>query len=157
MSHHVIEYDQECKSCKGTGLYVGLAERDGVAVICHTCKGTGCHHIKIEYDDFSVRLPHRTVTHVVQVNPGICIGSGKGDQYKLSDFGGMPYQDWLNGKEFKRGMENRKFTCPAWWYQSADYDQRPDWDECNRCGAFSGCEHFPNKGECWERFDREHQ
>ena len=49
---HVIEFDEKCKSCKGTGLYVGLAERDGAAVVCHTCKGTGKHHVRIEYDDF---------------------------------------------------------------------------------------------------------
>ena len=154
MGHHVIEYDQKCKSCNGTGLYVGFAERDGAAVVCHTCKGTGCHHVKIEYDDFTVRLPHRTAQHVVQVNPGICIGAGK--DYKLPDFGGMSYQDWLNGKSFERGMENRKFTCPARWYQSADYELKPDWEECSGCGSFSGCKSFSKKELCWERFDKEH-
>ena len=41
MGEHVIEFDCECESCKGTGLYVGMAEREGSAVVCHTCKGTG--------------------------------------------------------------------------------------------------------------------
>lgn len=157
MGHHVLEYDQKCKFCEGTGLYIGLAERDGAAVVCHTCEGTGCQHVKTEYDDFTVRLPHRTAKHVVQVNPGICIGAGKEAEYKLSDFGGMSYQDWLNGKVFEQGMENRKFTCPAWWYQSANYELKPDWDDCCGVGCFSGCEHFTAKNKCWERFDAEHK
>ena len=155
MSKHVIEYDEQCKSCNGTGLYVGLAERNGSAVVCHTCKGTGCHHAKHEYKDFEGRKTHKKVIHVVEVNPGICLGVGKDSEFKLSDFGGMSYKDWLGGKVFEQGMENRKFTCPAWYYQSANYKLKPKWDECLGCGTFSGCNHFSNKTECWERFDKE--
>lgn len=41
MSEHIIKIECECNACKGTGLYVGMAERDGAAVVCYTCKGTG--------------------------------------------------------------------------------------------------------------------
>ncbi|MBE3145023.1 MAG: hypothetical protein IMZ61_14060 [Planctomycetes bacterium] len=155
---HVIEFDEACKSCKATGLYVGLAERDGAAVVCHTCKGTGKHHVKIEFDDFEGCQKRDGVVQVFEVNPGICIGAnGKSPNLALYDFGGMSYRDWLKGKPFIRGMENRRFTCPAWWYQSANYELKPNWDECCGCGCFSGCKHFGNKAQCWERFDKEQQ
>ncbi|GAH55007.1 unnamed protein product, partial [marine sediment metagenome] len=41
---HTIEYDCECNDCKGTGLYTGMAEGDGFAVVCHACNGTGKRH-----------------------------------------------------------------------------------------------------------------
>ncbi len=155
MSHHIVEFDQACKSCKATGLYVGIGERDGSAVVCHTCKGTGKHHVKIEYDDFEGRPIRKDVQQVVEVNPGICIGKGEHGQYRLSDFGGMPYSDWLCGKPFPTKSESRRFTCPAWWYQSADYEKKPKWDECRSCGSFSDCRFFPTKDQCWARFDKE--
>jgi hypothetical protein len=151
----VIEFDEKCRACKGTGLYVGIAERDGSAVVCHTCNGTGCHHFKYEYEDFTERIPRADVNQVVQVNPGIIIGKGAQGGYVLSDFGGMSYQDWQAGKPFEAGMEMRRFVCPAWWYQSADYKKKPDWDECLACGSFSGCSSFKTKERCWARWDKE--
>src|ERR1017187_6535830 len=98
--HHVIEFDEQCKSCDATGLYVGFAEKGGAAVVCQACKGTGKHHFKMEYDDFEGRVVRTDVVHVVEVNPGICIGGGKGKEYAMSDFGGMKYLDWKKGKPF---------------------------------------------------------
>ena len=157
MSHHTIEFDQECKACTGSGLYKGMGERDGFAVVCHTCKGKGHHETVIEYDDF-ISLKRlggvSGIKRIVQVNPGICLGTGN-DGLTHESFGGMSYDDWLSGKPFVDGMENRDFTCPAWWYQSADSDRKPSWDECGFGGSFSGCKHFGTKGKCWERFDTE--
>jgi hypothetical protein len=67
----------------------------------------------------------------------------------------MPYKDWLAGKKWKPGMEDRQHTCPAWFYQSFDYNLKPDWKECCGCGSFSGCDSFPIKSECWKRWDKE--
>lgn len=154
MSEHRIKFRKECESCKGTGLYVGLAERDGSAVVCHGCKGKGFQDASIVYRDFEGRKVRVDVRRVVEVNPGICIGTGGEKRFKLEDFGGMSYAAWRNGKPFPPGSENRKFTCPAWWYQSADYERKPRWDEC-RGGAFSDCPSFEQKARCWERWDRE--
>ena len=154
MSHHIIEYNESCKSCGATGLYVGLAERDGAAVVCQVCKGTGCAHVKIEYDDFTVRRGRAGVTRVVEVNPGIVIGRGHDGQYSLADFGGMSYDAWSRGEPFPHKSENRAFTCPAWWYQYANSALKPAWKECG-FGAFSACQHFGAKAKCWERFDAE--
>lgn len=152
-----IQIEYACQSCKATGLYVGMGERDGAAVVCHTCKGTGKAVHKFEYEDFTGRKRREGVKRVYEVNPGICIGTGKTGEYALPDFGGMPYGEWIEDKPFKIGMENRKFTCPAWWYQTANYDLKPDWDECNSNlgGTFSGCSEFCNKAKCWKRWDKE--
>ena len=152
-----FEADIQCKSCGGTGLYVGLAERDGAAVVCHTCKGTGCCHYGFEYEKFRGRLPApEPIIRVYEVNPGICIGRGPEGEFKLADFGGMPLIDWQRGIPFPPGSENRRFTCPGWWYQAADYELKPRWDDCRIGAAFSGCIHFPRKDTCWEKWDREH-
>lgn len=149
-----IQIECACQSCKATGLYVGMAERDGAAVVCHTCKGTGKDVHTFEYEDFTGRRHRKGVQQVYEVNPGICIGVGKERQYQLPDFGGMPYGEWVEGKPFTVGMENRAFTCPAWWYQSADYKKKPEWKECE-FGSFSSCSSFTQKSKCWERWDKE--
>jgi len=156
MANEKIEFDEKCKSCRGTGLYIGMAERDGSAVVCHTCKGTGCHHFVYEYEEFKNRIEDQRVKRVYQVNPGIIIGKDKG-RYKLSDFGGISYNNWISGKPFGKGTENRLFTCPAWWYQSADHDKKPNWPECIILGSFSRCVHFAEKDKCWDRWDRENK
>lgn len=154
MAKHVFELDCKCKDCGGTGLYVGLAERNGAAVLCYKCKGTGKGHIKLEWEDFDGRVERDDVTRVLECNPGICVGPNEEMGFSLEDFGGMPYHDWQKGKPFPPKSEMRKFTCPAWWYQTADYDSKPDWDEC--CwGRFSDCKHFCTKERCWERWDEE--
>lgn len=152
-----IEVDEKCPSCKGTGLYVGLTEHGDSAVVCHTCKGTGCHHFVHEYDEFAGRITRLKVYHVIETNPGVVVGVGGNSQYTLQDFGGMPYADWLAGKPFTQGMEMRQFTCPAWWYQAADYGKKPEWDKCDATlgGTFSSCTHFRDKSQCWAQFDVE--
>lgn len=149
-----IEFDQECPECHGSGLYVGMGERDGAAVVCHRCKGTGKFHFVHEYEEFTGRKVKPKVIRVYQVNPGIMIGTGK--DHTLEEFGGMSVQEWNAGKEFGRGMENRKYTCPVWWYQSADYEKKPNWDECG-FGSFPSCKHYGSKELCWKRFDLENK
>lgn len=155
MTEHTIEFDQECDSCGGTGLYVGLGESDGAAIVCHTCKGEGHHRRKFVYREFDHRKTKDGVKRVFRCNPGIGIGGTGG--FSLADFGGIPYDYWNAGLPFPRGSEMRKFTCPAWWYQSADYHLKPHWNECAIIGGFSECSCFPTKAVCWERWDAENQ
>ena len=149
-----IEFDQQCAECGGTGLYVGMAERDGASVVCHRCKGTGMFHFTHTYEEFTGRKITPKVIRVYKTNPGIMIGASQG--HTLEEFGGLSYKDWTEGKKFEIGTENRKYTCPAWWYQSADYDKKPDWNECG-FGSFSSCKSFGTKDQCWNKFDRENK
>jgi len=149
----VIEFYQECKPCEGTGLYSGMGEGKDCGVVCHNCKGTGRYKFKHSYNEFTGRKP-KDVKHVYETNPGISVGEGNGHLFR--DFGGMPYEEWQKTGQFPPKSENRMYTCPSWWYQSANYDLKPDWKECGY-GAFSNCEHFCNKHKCWDRFDAEQE
>ena len=145
----------ECPDCKATGLYVGFAEAKGTGVVCTTCYGTGCKVIKSSYTVFTERKRHPDVKRVFATNSGWVLGP--------TSKGGMPYEDWLlrhshfksKTGAFPQGHEDRQHTCPAWFYQSADYDRKPEWKECNGCGTFSSCKFFPTRAKCWERFDKE--
>jgi len=153
MAKKVFEADVQCKACGGTGLYMGFAEKDGAAVVCHDCDGTGKYHFKYEYEEFVTRQNPKNVKWVLQTNPGIGVGEGNG--FKFSDFGGMSYKDWASGKKFDDSMAMKNYTCPAWWYQSVDYDRKPNWETCPGCGAFYDCKHFKTKEKCWARFEKE--
>lgn len=146
-----------CRSCGGTGLYSGMAEHDGAAVVCHTCEGTGCDNYEFDYEDFIERKPAKKVKRVYEANPGIGIGEDPKKNLNLEDFGGIPYKDWKDGKPFPRGSEMRKYTCPMWWYQSTDYEKKPHWNECQETlgGYISTCKYFGTKEKCWKRFDDE--
>lgn len=153
MTHHVIEQDAACGACQATGLYVGMAERCGAAVVCYQCKGTGKVRHRFEWDDFTGRQPRADVRRVYQCNPGIAIGEGNG--HRLEDFGGLSVEAWERDQSFGPGTEDRAHTCPAWFYQSADSSRQPHWKECLVAGMFSRCQHFHNKAACWRRFDTE--
>lgn len=142
-----IEKVGKCNSCKGTGIYCGMAEIKNVGVVCRSCKGRGRQTYVLEWEDFEGLETREDVSRVLQCNPGVGV---TGD----AEFGGMPYTDWLEGKPFPLGSEMRQFTCPAWWCQSAGLYDRFDKSECG-FGMFSGCDHFPQKHLCWETFDKQ--
>lgn len=149
-----IEFFEKCKSCGGTGLYVGFGEANGAAVVCECCEGTGKFHFIHEYEEFETRVERKEIKRVFETNPGIGIGSNDKDIF-LEDFGGMPYEEWKKTGKFPPKSEMRMYVCPAWWYQGVDYDKIPQWDECISCGTFSNCKMFKNKQKCWEKFDSE--
>lgn len=145
-----VEIERECPPCSGTGLYVGMAERDGAAVVCHQCKGTGRDVFRLVYKEFTGRKPRTGLRVVYATNPGIIAAPDVVP-------GGVPADEWAkDGRApYRLGAEMREHTCPAWWYQSADHKRKPEWDECIAIGMFSRCEHFDDKHECWARWDRE--
>jgi hypothetical protein len=154
-----FEVKEICQSCNGTGVYIGIAEKDGTGVVCHKCDGTGCHSFLHEYEEFKKRKINTKIKRIFKANPGIVIGENKKEGFSLTDFGGMDYKDWLKNKPFPEGSEMRKYSCPAWFYQITDYDLKPKWNECRDSlgRSFSNCPHFKTKNTCWERFDLEHK
>lgn len=154
---HNFETEAECHSCNGTGIYVGMAERDGFGVVCSNCKGTGKETLKLSWKDFVGRRRTTKVKQVLQCNPGICVGlhTKDGSLLSLQSFGGMSYADFFAGKPFEDGMEMREYTCPRQWYQSADYDRiGKEWTECTY-SSFRDCNSWKTKNECWKRWDKE--
>jgi len=79
----------ECKSCRGTGLYRGMAEPEGVAVVCLTCKGTGC--AEIEYTPFTERKRRSDVRTVKQSRGSFIMSCGPVGC-------GVSYEDFMRGR-----------------------------------------------------------
>jgi hypothetical protein len=140
----------ECPKCSGTGIYSGMAEGDGAGVVCSHCKGTGCYHYVYEYEPFVERKVRTDIKRVYETNPGIKIGEGGG--YRLEDFGGISYEEFLAGKPFPKGSEDRQHTCPAWWRQTLGKKQ-PDWCVARAGQMFSQCRCFSEKEKCWKLYD----
>ena len=155
----VIKLKIECKSCDGTGLYVGLAERDGAAVICHTCKGSGCQDYNFNYTEFQARKLRKGVTRVFKVAGGYVhttkdIVGGNGVKIEFSR-GGVAYQTWLNGGEPKPLKE---LYCPLEW--TGQMWQSPLFCKDTFFGGFiSGCPYRKNNGmsRCWEEYEKSEQ
>jgi hypothetical protein len=142
------EIDAQCSACGGTGLYSGMAESKDLAVVCSRCEGSG--KMLVTYTPFTSRKKRRGIKRVIATSTGYKLNAELVGQYGLS------YKDWENGKLFTRGTEVRNFSCPGSWYQSADYDRKPNWDECASPGySWSECKHYGTKEKCWERWDRE--
>ena len=151
----IIEFVKQCDQCNGTGIYIGFGEKDGFGVVCHNCKGTGRVEVKIEYFEFTGFKKRKDIIQVLETNPGISVGTNK--TLSIDSFGGKRYNDWIKDKSFKNGTEMREFSCPAWWYQCTNYNNKPEF--CNEygfgCGSFSSCKQFCNKSDCWKRSDKE--
>lgn len=79
----------ECPSCGGTGLYRGMAEPEGVAVVCLTCNGSGCK--ELTYTPFTARKRRGDVREVKRSKGEFIFACGpRGDA--------ISYQDFMNGK-----------------------------------------------------------
>ena len=85
-----MEVLSECSACGGTGLYHGIAEPRGVAVVCLRCNGTGA--VKIIYTPFTGRRL-RTDVQQVQLSRGTLIFGGCGPMGRS-----ISYEEFVAGK-----------------------------------------------------------
>lgn len=145
----------ECKSCNGTGLYKGMAERDNCAVICSACKGTGA--IEFAYDEFEGRKIRVDLERVFKnsfgyVHSNLDCTTTKGDIIRFSE-GGCSYHEWLNGVEPKPVKD---LYCPYIW-DNKGMGNEP-LEDCNKhCkgfGSISNCDIYNKKNECWIKFEQ---
>ena len=147
-----IEMEIECQDCEGTGIYVGMAEKEGAAVVCTKCKGSGKYLYKFKYNEFTGRKKRKDVNRVYLNGYGYVIiphdiyfeNIGRIDMSKE----GVSYQEFLNGK-IPKHIE--KLACPMQADQGACHDIKGFTDKCN-WGRLSNCEHQKTKEECWKRF-----
>ncbi|HME71144.1 MAG TPA: hypothetical protein VKM54_14915 [Myxococcota bacterium] len=85
-----LKIEVECESCDGTGLYRGMAEPPGVAVICLNCRGSGC--AKLVFKSF-YGLKKRRDVKTVQRSRGSTLASGIGPGGRS-----ITYAEFLAGK-----------------------------------------------------------
>lgn len=157
----IIKLKIECQSCGGSGVYQGMAERDGASVVCHTCDGTGCEDYVFKYEPFKKRVIKKGVKRVFLSGYGYCVGVKPitFDNGITVDFSkeGVSYEEFLQGKM----PEHIKcMGCPMSADQSACHDIVGFVDECERLhgeylGLISKCNNQPNKLKCWERFKKD--
>ena len=149
-----------CEDCGGTGLYQGMAERDGAAIVCNTCKGTGCEDICISYEPFVKRKLKRGIKRVFKSSCGYMHGAEdvttkEGVKITFSA-GGCTYEDWLKGADPKPVKE---LYCPYLW--TGQHLQSKDVGDLykNRCnntlcgGLITGCKYYKDKIECWKIYE----
>lgn len=150
----------ECPACGGTGVYQGMGERDGAAVVCRQCSGTGAYEYHYTYRDFSGRKKKDGVTRVYLSGYGYVIAPrevvferfGKIDMAKE----GISYEEFLEGA-MPAHIEN--LVCPMIADQGACHKIPGFVDECNRLDGgyllgryLSDCNFQPRNSECWARF-----
>lgn len=87
-------FEIECGSCAGTGLYSGLCEGKGKAVICIRCTGTGCQKVEMTAGNFKPFTGRKRRSDIQTVYRGggtmIFLGAGpKGS--------GISYEAFWNG------------------------------------------------------------
>lgn len=84
--------DVECQSCSGTGLYRGMCEGPGEAVVCLRCDGSG--KAVIHYKPFTGRQERDGVKTVRRSQGSLIIGpvggAGKAITYDEFKRGKMP-------------------------------------------------------------------
>lgn len=155
----IIDIEIECQSCNGTGVYSGMAERDGAALVCHTCEGKGKKQHVFRYNEFTGRKKSEKVKRVYKAGYGFVIGTGV---IGFSDAGkvdmskeGVSYEEFLQGK-----MPNHieKLACPMMADQGACHKIDGFTDKCNELnggwvGVLSKCNHRKKCSECWTRFN----
>jgi hypothetical protein len=144
-----------CKACKGTGLYQGMAEKDGAFVVCYNCKGTGCQIIT--YTPFVKRESQPKCKRVYKSSCGYVISDEDimvdGEVLPFSRYG-CSYEEWLEGKE---PTELTFLACPMLADQGACHKIKGFVDKCTELhggwiGLLSKCKHQDRKSECWKRF-----
>ena len=153
-----IEMKVECPSCKGTGLYNGMGEAKGVAVICYKCKGTGAFMYSYSYNDFTGRKLREDIKRVYLSGMGYGISLGKINFNGIGEIDmdkeGISYPEFLNGK---KPQHIKKLGCPMRADQSACHDINGFVDECNKLNGgwislITDCKNQHNKEQCWSRF-----
>jgi hypothetical protein len=157
-----IKLKIECKSCKGTGIYVGMGERDGAGVICRTCRGTGCQDYSFEYTPFKRRHKREDIKRVFIQGYGYCIGTKPItlDNGVYVDFSkeGVSYKEFLAGNMPKH---IKHMACPMLANQSACHNIKGFVDQCERLNGgwislISECK-CKDKRSCWDRFEKGEQ
>ena len=145
------EIQIECPTCNGTGLYQGMCEHDGCAVVCTRCGGKG--YTTFKYNEFTGKKVKEGVKRVFEKTCGFVHGA---DDYTCPDgkvihFSqyGCTYQEWLNGAEPKPMEE---LVCPYVYYNKGIGSE--PFERCRHgipvLGRIPDCAFYSDKARCWK-------
>jgi len=150
----------ECQACGGTGVYVGMGERGGAAVVCTSCAGSGKD--TFEYKEFTGRNKREGVSRVYKRNYGYVLAphpinfKGIGNVNMVRE--GVSYEEFLEGKVPEH---IHALSCPLLADQGACHNIPGFTSECDTLNGDSllgvsikACDHYRHKEECWERFNQ---
>lgn len=164
MKDKKIDIIIECPKCNGTGLYRGMGEGDGIAVICDNCNGTGKYNYIYQYNEFNGRKCRDNVKRIYKCNYGYRLRLGNVtfkniDDTKVvidMDKEGISYQEFLNGKYPEH---IRKLACPLLADQCECQDIDGFVEKCyslngGYLGYIPNCKYTKRKDLCWDRFDK---
>lgn len=127
----------KCNQCKGTGLYRGMCELKGCAVICSDCKGTGKTTFK--YEEFKRRVKRDDVVRVFESAFGFIHGA--------DSKGGCSYSEWLKGAKLK---PVKAYYCPYIFDRSKRH-----FEGCELImpgDRIDTCQCYKEKNKCWEKY-----
>jgi hypothetical protein len=150
----------ECRSCGGTGIYKGMAERGSAGVICKTCSGTGCEELNISYTPFTHRVITDKVKRVYLSNYGYCIsdtyrGNFERNSKEIIDMSkeGISYEDFLKGVNPKH---IKKLVCPVRANNFGNINLSKFDKFCVSIpgNRFCECPKADRIEECWELFEK---
>mgnify|MGYP001157472096 FL=1 len=140
----------ECPKCGGTGLYQGICERDGAAVVCYACKGSGA--VTFSYNEFTGRKRRNNVRRVYESGGGYVISAedktlDNGETIRFSQFG-CGYEEWLAGCP---PLPIKDLYCP----NLLCHDNLVEGCEDCRVGSYIyECPHYANRAACWEQYEK---
>lgn len=144
-----LKIETECSQCGGTGLYQGMAEKDGAAVECYICNGSGKKDIEIKYKLFNGRKIKENVNRVYKTAGGYCITDKDTENVKFSQYG-ISYQEWLDNK---KPIPIYDLHCPLQHYGQGTIIG--EWLKDKVCPnslmMISKCNNRLHKTECWEK------
>jgi hypothetical protein len=148
-SRRRITLDVMCSACSGTGLYIGMGEKGGAAVVCRTCDGTGKD--TLTYVPFTARNRTPRSVKSVHVARGYFIEHGH-----PKSAGGLPVNAWQPGTAVPA---DEQMYCP-YLYTGQKWCAQPVVSKyTNRLEApllagddIKNCRHWDDKAECWRLF-----
>ena len=158
-NEYIIIGDVECNKCHGTGLYQGLAERDGAFVVCHSCNGKGCIEFKEIFHKLFTRKKQSKCKRVYSRGCSVVITdkdvTSRDNIFMPFSKYGCSYKDWLEGV---KPIPLKFIDCPYLEDRSLQTKDKNSLYKI-RCkdnvgfGSINECKLFHEKEKCWKIYE----
>ena len=150
----IREWSQECHSCHGTGVYRGMGEGDGAAVVCITCKGTGKEEVRHRFQEFTGRKINPDVRRVYRTGAGIKLQAELVARGSL--LRGVAKGPGIRQRQ-RKGNPGIRMPRPVVSRPGQNLGNRTEMDGMRQRPILPEMPELRTKGKCWERWDQEHE